>query len=116
VIVITCLAAHVDHAVDGRAAAQHLAARVDQAAAVEARIGLGAEHPVGTRIVDAVEIADRNMDPDVVVLGTRFQQQHLLAGLAREPVGHDAAGSTGANDDVVVLPCRLHGVSAGLFL
>src|SRR5690606_4518497 len=38
-VVVARLAAHVDHAVDAGTAAQHLAARVAQRAAVQARVG-----------------------------------------------------------------------------
>src|SRR5262249_17241855 len=41
-IVVSRLAAHVDHAVDAGAAAEHLAARVQQVTAVESRFVFGA--------------------------------------------------------------------------
>jgi hypothetical protein len=63
-IVVARLAAHVDHAVDGRAAAQHLAARIVDGAPVRARLGSVLKHQSGARIVHAVEIADRDVDPE----------------------------------------------------
>ena len=67
-VVVGGLAAHVDHAVDRRAAADHLAARVVQRAPVEARLGLGLEAPVRPRVAHGVEVADRDAEPDPVVL------------------------------------------------
>ncbi len=107
VIVIGGLAAHVDHGVDGRAAADHLAARVGQAAAVEALLRLGAEHPVGARIADGEQIADRNVEPDPIVAAAGLEQQHAHAGIGGEPVGQQAAGRAGADDDVVELALDL---------
>ena len=67
VIVIGRLPAHVDHGVDRRRAAEHLAARIVERAPVQARLGLGLEHPVGARIADREQVADRNVKPDPVV-------------------------------------------------
>ena len=75
-VVVARLAAHVDHAVDRGAAAQHLAARIVERAAVEAGLGLGLEAPVGARVADHVEVADRDVDPEVVVLAAGLEQQH----------------------------------------
>ena len=109
VVVVGRLAAHVDHAVDGRAAAQHLAARIVQRAPVQAGIGLGLEAPVGARVAHGVEIADGNVDPVVVVAAARLQQQHAVPGVGRQPVGQHAAGRAGADDDVVEFPrCLRH--------
>ena len=100
-VVVAPLAAHVDHAVDAGAAAQHLAARVTQRAPVQPGVGFGAVAPVGARVADAVQVAHRNVDPVVVVLATGFDQQHALGGIGTEPVGQQAAGGAGADDDVV---------------
>src|SRR5690349_9709862 len=69
VIVVGGLAAHVDHAVDRGAAADELAARVGEGAAVEALLCDGGIEPVGARIAHAVEVADRYRHP-VVFVGT----------------------------------------------
>ena len=68
VVVVARLAAHVDHGVDGRAAAENLATRITDGPAVQAGFGLGSIAPVGPGIADGVEIADGNVDPEVVVL------------------------------------------------
>ena len=76
VVVVLGLAAHRDHGVDRRAAADHLAARVFQAAPVQAGLLLGLEHPVRPRIADGKQVAHRNVEPDPVVAAARFQEQH----------------------------------------
>ena len=76
VVVVGLLSAHVDHRVDRRAPAEHFAARVADAAAVQARVGLRYVAPIGARIADRVEIPDRYVDPEVVVLAARLEQQH----------------------------------------
>ena len=101
VIVIGGLSAHRDHGVDGRRAADHLAARVGQRPAVEARFRLCLEHPVGTGISDRKEIADRDVKPDPVVVAAGLQEQYPVVGVGRQPVGHNAAGGPCADDDIV---------------
>ena len=66
-VVIGRGAAHVDHAVDRAGAAQHLAARLVEGAAVELRLGLALEHPVDPRIGVGLGVAERDMDPRVAV-------------------------------------------------
>ena len=78
-IVVRGLPAHVDHGIDRRRAADHLAARIGEAAAVEPLVRLGAEHPVGARIADREQIADRDVEPDPVVPPASLEQQHALA-------------------------------------
>jgi hypothetical protein len=80
----------------------HLAAWIIEAAAVEAFFGLGLETPVGARIADGEQIADRDVKPDPVVAAARFENQDALAGVGGEPIGQNAAGRAGADDDVVV--------------
>ncbi|MNE27892.1 hypothetical protein D3C80_1213150 [compost metagenome] len=73
-IVVASLAAHVDHAVDGRTATEHLAPWITQGTAIEAGLRLGLETPVGAGIADAIEVAHRNVNPGVVVAPTGFEQ------------------------------------------
>ena len=102
-IVVGGLAAHIDHGVDGRRAADHLAARIIQAAAVEARLRLGLEHPVRARIADREQVADRNVKPDPIVAAAGFQDQHALGRIGRQAVGEQAAGRARADDDIIVV-------------
>ena len=103
VIIVGGLAAHVDHGVDRGRAADHLAARIVQAAAVEAFLRLGLEHPVRARIADGEEIADRDVVPDPIVAPAGLKQQHARIRRGRQPVRQHAAGRAGADDDVVVI-------------
>jgi hypothetical protein len=100
-VVVATLAAHVDHAVDAGAAAQHLAARIAQAASVQARIRIGLEQPIGARVADAVQIAHRDVDPHVGVVAAGFDQQHLLVRIRAQAVGEQASGGASTNHDVV---------------
>src|SRR5580704_456965 len=102
-IVIGGLAAHIDHGVDRRRAADHLAARIIQAAAVETFLGLGLEAPIGARIANGEQIANWNMKPDPVVAAAGLEDEYALAGICGQAVGEDAAGRAGAGDDVVVV-------------
>ena len=102
VVVIRRLAAHVDHAVDRRRAAEDLAARIGDRAAVQSGNRLGLHAPVGARIAHGVEIADRDVEPDPVVLAARLDQQHAMAAGRGQAVGEHAACTAGANDDEVV--------------
>jgi CRISPR-associated endonuclease/helicase Cas3 len=66
-VVVARLTSHVDHAVDAGTTTQRFAARVAQAAAIEARIRLGLVEPVGAGIADAIEVTHRDVDPRVVI-------------------------------------------------
>ena len=111
VVVVTRLAAHVNHAVDAGAATQHLAAWVAQAAPVQARIGGGVIQPIGAGIANAIQVADRNVHPVVIVFATGFNEQHTFAGIGTEAVGQQTTGSAGANDDVVKLGVAHGGIA-----
>ena len=101
-IVVACLAAHVDHAVDRRAAAQHLAPWITQAATTQAALCFGLEAPVGARVTDAEQVTDRNVNPRIVVAPAGFEQQHALLRIRRQSIGQQAPGRAGADHDVVV--------------
>ena len=101
VVVVGGLSAHRDHGVDGGGAADHLAAGIGQRAAVEAGFGLGPEHPVRTRIADREQVADRDVEPDPVVVAAGLQDQHAVRRIGRQPVGDDTAGGARADDDIV---------------
>ena len=100
-VIVPRLAAHVDHAVDRGAAAEHPAARIVERPAVQPVLGFGLQAPVGARIALGVEIADRHLDPEIVVLAAGLEQQDAVAPVFRQPVGKHAAGRAGADDDIV---------------
>jgi len=107
-VVILGLAAHVDHAVDGRAAAQHLAARVTQGTALQAFLGFGLEAPVGAWVADAEEVADGDVDPGVIVAATGFEQEHAVGRVGGQSIGQQAACGAGTYYHVIVL-CSCNG-------
>ena len=100
-VVVACLAAHVNHAVDAGAATQRLAARVAQAAAVEASVGFCLVEPVGAGVANAVQIPDRNVDPVVVVFAPCFQQQHAHIAVCAQAVAEQSTCGSAPNNDVV---------------
>ena len=73
-IKIACLAPHIDHGIDGRAAAKDFAARIANRSAVEAGLRFGLVTPIGARVGDGVKIADGNINPEVVIFVARFKQ------------------------------------------
>ncbi len=114
-VIVGRLAAHGDHGVDRRGAADHPAAGIVQGPAVQPRLGLGPVHPVRARIADGEQVADGNVEPHPVVLAAGLQQQHPGLGILRQAIGQDAARRSGAHDDIVVLALDLLGrLSHGL--
>src|SRR5262249_44264797 len=101
VVIVATLPAHIDHGVDRRAAAEHLAARIADATAVQSAIRFRLEAPVRARIADGVEIAYRHVDPEVIVLAAGFDQQHADARIGRQTIREHTARGAAADDDVV---------------
>src|SRR5580658_5161741 len=66
-IVIGGLPAHIDHGVDRGRAADHLAPRISEAAAVEARFRLSLKAPIRAGIADREQIPDGDVKPDPIV-------------------------------------------------
>ncbi len=66
---------------------------------VEARLRCRFEPPIGARIADAVEIADRDMHPVVMVGPTGLDQQNGVP--LGQTVGQNAPRRAGADDDVI---------------
>ncbi len=50
-----------------------------------------------------------NMDVDVVVARTRFDQQHAVLAVFRQAIGNGAARGAGADDDEIELMFSLKG-------
>ncbi len=108
-VVVQRVAAHEEHAVDRRRAAQHLAARQPDATVVQLRLGLGHVAPVELGVEHGPQEADRHLEIEVVVLAPGLQHQDLDVLVLAEPRGQHAAGRAGADDDVVVGLCLGHG-------
>ena len=102
-VVVGGLAAHVDHAIDGGAAADHLAARIGEGPAIETSFVLRTQHPVRTRVADREKITHRDMKPDPVVAAAGFQQQHAIARVLAQAIGKNAARRAAADNDVIEL-------------
>ena len=111
-VVVTCLSAHVNHAVHRRAAAQQLSERIGQRSSVQAGLSCGLHPPVGARIPDAVEIADRDVDPVILVGPACLEQQDPYPGVLRQAVRQHASGRASSHDDVVVSFFRRSGLGS----
>ena len=100
-LVVQRVAAQVDHAVDRGGAAQGLAARLVERAAVEVLLRLGLQVPVVAAVALVVRAqAAGHADRPVTVLRPGLQQQDRGAAVGEAP-GQDAAGRARARHDVV---------------
>ena len=100
---IATVAAHVDHAVDGGGATDHLAAGTLQTAAAERRLRLRPVAPVVAAHVHGIGKGSRHLNERSEIRAAVFEQQHAHRGILAQPVGQHAAGAAGADDDVVRL-------------
>jgi hypothetical protein len=64
----------------------------------EVLVGLGLVAPVGARIGDGVEVADRDVDPEVIVLAAGLEKQNTFLRIARKAVREQAARAARAHD------------------
>ena len=103
-VIVGGLAAHIDHGVDRRGAADDLAARIGQRPPAEPGLRLGLELPVGAGIADREEVADGDMEPDPVIHAAGFEHQDPVLRIGRQPVGDDATGRARPDDDIVEGP------------
>ena len=82
------MAPHIDHGIDRRAATKHFTAGIANRPAVETELGFGLVTPIRAKVCDVVYIADRNINPEVVILsgisGRRRQIVKLVEGSLRE--------------------------------
>ena len=105
VIEILVLAADIEKAVDRTRSAENLAARLDHPAVVQLRLGIGRVEPIDLGVGEQLAVAERNVNPDVAVRPAGLQQQHAMAPRRGQPIGENAAGRAGADDDVVEVLC-----------
>src|SRR5579883_3184249 len=101
VIEILLLPADIDEAVDRARPDQHPAARLDDAAIVELGLGLRLVEPVELAVAEQFAIAERDMNPGIVILAARLEQQHAVLPRRAQPVGEHASRRAAANDDVI---------------
>src|SRR3954471_22220668 len=97
------LAADIDHAVDRRGAAEHLAAWPEHAAIPGAGVGLGFVAPVDRRVREGLAKAERDMDPAVAVLTAGLEQQDPRRRILAEPRRDRASRRPGPDHDEVGL-------------
>src|ERR1051326_6297739 len=95
------LAADIDETVDGAGAAEDAAPRIGDRAAGRAGIGFGLEVPSEGLVVEQLHKAYRDVDQRVPVAPARLDQHHLDRWVFGEAIGQDAAGRSGANDNVI---------------
>jgi hypothetical protein len=95
------LTADIDHAVDRRRTAEHLAARPEHASVGGSRVGLGFVAPIDRRVGKGLAKAERDVNPAVAVLTAGLEQQHPCRRVLTEPRRHRAPRRTGTNDDEI---------------
>ena len=104
VVVVGGVAAHIEHGVDRRGAAQRLAARPVHAPVVAMLLRHCLVAPVVGRVLAQAGEARRHLELEGGVRRARFEDQDAQRHVFGEAVGDGAAGRAGANDDVIVRP------------
>src|SRR5579862_1087789 len=113
-VIVTRVAADIDHSVDRGRAAPAASARPVEAAVVQVKLALGLVVPVvGIGLAEQGGDARGHMDHRRSVAPAGLDQQHLVVRIGGEAVGEHAARAPRADDDVVE---GLHGCigTAGL--
>ena len=114
-LVVHRVAALEDHPVDAAGAAEHLAAGVEDLAAVHVRLGVGLVLPVVEPVADRDRQRRRHVDERVlpVVGAAGLEHQDRRRRVGAEPVGDGRARGAAADDHVVVAsPRPCHGSPA----
>src|SRR5262249_171575 len=106
---VLALAADVDQAVDGRGAAEHFAARCENAPAVQRRLGLGLVGPVDVGAREELAVAERDVNPGIGVARPGLEQQYGDLRVRGEAIREHAARGARAYDDVVKNQSTWHG-------
>jgi len=101
VVEVFRLTADIEKTIDRARPAQHFPARLNDLAIVELRFGLRCVKPVDLGIGEELAVAEGNVNPDIAVVASGFQQQHAMAARRGETIGQHAPGRAGANNDVV---------------
>src|ERR1700730_13476261 len=99
-IVITAIAADVDHVIDRVRSADDPALRHKETAPIQMRLGNRSVRPVA-RAVLQMSIKCRYPDSGCVVLATSFEEQYPARGIFGQSACQDAPGRSCSNDDVV---------------
>src|SRR5262245_18375573 len=103
------LAADVEQAIDRARPAQHFPPRLDDLPVVELCLRLRGIEPIDLTIGEPLAVVEWDMNPDVAVVAARLQQENAMATRGGQTIGENAAGASGADDDIVEgLRLRLH--------
>ena len=101
VVVVQPAATGVDHGIDGTAAPQHLAARLETATPVQARL----RHRLVVPVVNAERggggKTQRRVDEGRGVGSTGFEQANAYLGVLGQAAGHDTTTGAPADHDVI---------------
>ena len=100
-VIVGLLAADIEHRVDRRRAAKHLASRLFDPPVVAGRIGLGLEHPVHRRVDHRLDVTGRNVDQRVAVLAASFKKHHAHRRIFAQPRGKHTSGGPAANNHII---------------
>ena len=103
-VVVEGVSADVDHAVDGRRAAEGLAARAVHPSPVHPRLRIGDVGPVVRGAVLGIRERGRHPDPPLPPRHRppRLDDEHPHVRVLGEPAREHAPGGAGPDDDVVV--------------
>lgn len=66
-----------------------------------ARIEFGTELPVRARIVNAVEVANGDVSPHIVIGAARLDQENVAARVSVQPIREQASGRTSSDNNIV---------------
>ena len=105
-VVLLRVAPHEHHAVDAARTAQNLAARPIDPLPLQFRLGLRRKRPDVLAAGDQLADAERNAQPAVLVLASRFEQQHLVPPAGGEAFHQRGPGRARPDHDVVELAFR----------
>ena len=117
-LVVHRVAALEDHPVDAAGAAEHLAAGVEDLAAVHVRLGVGLVLPVVEPVADRDRQGRRHVDERVlaVVATSGLEHQDRRGRIGAQPVGDGRSRGAAADDHVVPVIDWRHGAEPVLGL
>src|SRR5262245_66089939 len=92
------LAADVEQAIDRARPAQHFPPRLDDLSVVELCLRLRGIEPIDLTIGEQLAVAERDVNPDMAVVGGRVQQENAMATRGGRTIGEGAAGAAGAGE------------------
>ena len=64
-------------------------------------LGRCSKPPIGTWVINAKKIANRNVNPNIVIFTTSFDQQNIATLVLAESICEHTSRCSGTNDDVI---------------